>query len=94
MLVNDNGTTHQNEFPQGSFPLIRKHEYNMHNDQDEKGRESDEIGGDPGGDEFEEPFCEGRPQVFVANAISSACVLELLEVVMIWMETEVHSLGI
>lgn len=75
VLIDDDGCTHQHQFPFGQL-ILRKQEQHMHYEEVEEANESNEIGSHPGREECDQTISEGRPEIFVTKTVRATGVLE------------------
>jgi hypothetical protein len=93
VLINKDADCHQYQFPVGhSLRVVpSEHEEYMGEGEEDEGGEGDEVGGDMGGEVGDEFVSEGRPDIFVGNAVVSSAVLEEFEILLGWIVTVLHS---
>lgn len=78
MLIDQNRNCHEDELPCGeSVILVGQHEDDVDDCQQTQSSQSDEVGGNPLGYELEQVGGKWRPQVFVGDTVSAACILEI-----------------
>lgn len=70
--------------------IADEHEDNMYNSEQDKRRDSDDIGCDCGGEEGDKSICNGRPDMLIGDAVVATAVLEELEVLLAWIKAKVH----